>query len=175
MTQANPPVIVRVNAGKATFMGVLYGLMILLFGLPFMLMALVGAPFGSWMGMAVMIVAVFGLLATLNLGLALRKPVALRMDETGISGWYSAPATWAEIAQISVLDGSKGAKLLAFALHDPIAFRDRQSPWQRLTSAMNGRSNGHHIVISEMLLDGMRAADLLPLAHTRHAAACPKP
>ena len=120
---------------------------------------------------ALVVVISFGLASAVYIGLSLAKPVALRMDADGISGWYTRPATWLEISHISVLDGAKGNKRLAFALHDPVAFRDRQTGWQRLTSAFHGKANRHHIVISQNLLQDVTADDLLPEALKRHAAA----
>ena len=104
-------------------------------------------------------------------GVALRAPMALRMDQNGISGYYAEPAEWREIKDIGVITGQKGHRFLGFALHDPIAFRDRQTAWRRLTSWSNGRSTGHHIVIPELILKDRSVDDLAAEANALHKGA----
>ncbi|MFC6636553.1 hypothetical protein [Sulfitobacter sediminilitoris] len=62
------------------------------------------------------------------LALARRRPVALRMDEKGISGYYVDPATWDEIKDVRAFIAGKGHRFLGFELKDPATFRDRQTP-----------------------------------------------
>lgn len=104
-------------------------------------------------------------------GVALRAPMALRMDQNGISGYYAEPAEWAEIKDIGVITGQKGHRFLGFALHDPIAFRDRQTAWRRLTSWSSGRSSGYHIVIPELILKDRSVDDLAAEANALRKAA----
>lgn len=103
----------------------------------------------------------FGWPALHCFGLALRKPVALRMDAKGISGYYITPALWDEIAEIGTYSQTAGAlrhsgetvRFLGFRLHDPVGFRDQQTAWERLRSWSSGRGVGYHLVIPGTALD----------------------
>lgn len=104
------------------------------------------------------------------IGVALKSPIALRMDARGISGFYADPTTWAEIARIESFANDKGHMFLGFTLHDHIAFRDRQTPWRRWKSHAYGRGTGHHIIVPEALLQDATAKDLAHSARALHAA-----
>lgn len=113
----------------------------------------------------------FGVLAVRLLGIAFSRPIALRMDQNGISGYYADPATWREIDQIDLVTDSKGNVSLGFALNDPVGFRDRQTPWRRFLYWSNGRSHGHHVVIPHLALKNGQAEQLVDHAR-RLKAAC---
>ena len=126
-------------------------------------------------------VILFGLLAAgfflwfaaFFFGLAHRAPVALRMDAQGISGYYADAATWDEIKEIKVVTGHKRHKLLGFELHDPVAFRDRQTSWRRFQSWSTGRSGKVHLTVPELVLADADVEDLAQKAQQFHAAAQP--
>ncbi len=113
----------------------------------------------------------FGLPSFWFLGIAIKRPIALRMDENGISGFYADPATWDEIEQINVARDHKGRPMVGFALHDPIGFRDRQTPWRRYKYWANGRAFGHHVILPHMTLKNGEAAKLVVVARDLKAAA----
>lgn len=164
------PVVVQIKPGTSIALGFVF--------LPF---ALFGVIYGGltliWFGPSIHMVlglpctAVFGALSAYFFGIALRKPVALRMDQNGISGFYAEPTSWAEIRAIGVFTTDKEKTFLGITLHDPIAFRDRQTPLRRLKSWSSGRSSGYHILIPEMILQDATARDLALRAKALHAAA----
>lgn len=96
--------------------------------------------------------AMFGWFALYFFGLARKNPIALRMDKQGISGFYADPASWAEIKSAFAYVGHKHHRFLGFELHDPVAFRDRQSPWRRYLSWGNGRHHNAHLVVPQIVL-----------------------
>ena len=127
-----------------------------------------GLPFQSKLSIATTLL--FAPAAMFLIGMAIHNPLALRMDKDGISGFYTSPAKWSEIESIKLINGTRNTKSLGFALEDPIGFRDRQTPFQRFTSWMNGRSTGYHISIPETVLKNTNVAELLDQAKRFHAA-----
>lgn len=154
------PVILRIKRRRAIILGLSFGF----FGLFFLLLALIPLAFGTFIGgfiaMALFLGLPFTAGAVFFFGVAYQRPVALRMDAGGISGFYADTASWDEIASVGVTTGPKGHKFLGFALHDPIGFRDRQSPWRRFKSWDNGRASGYHLIVPEILLQDGNADDL---------------
>ncbi len=120
----------------------------------------------------------FGWLALFCGGVALSSPVALRMDQHGISGFYTEPVSWHEISgigiavtEVNVHRNFRNQRHLGFALHDPVGFRDRQSAWRRLTSWLSGRTSGYHITVPELVIKGIALEELLEQARAMHAQA----
>lgn len=164
------PVIVRIRRGKAALRGVLCGA-IALAGLALcLLLAHVDTPDFWLIFISLSATSMFAGFALFFGGIALRNPVALRMDAQGISGFYCDPATWDEITDIGLVIGHKNHRFLGFTLHDPIGFRDRQSAWRRLASWASGRNSGHHIIVPELLLHDTSVNDLVAKAQDLHAA-----
>ncbi len=165
------PVIVHIRRGKSLRLGLAL-LPIVLFCLMFFALVVSGTTGSSWVAAVSLACGVLvGALATFHIGIALRQPVALRMDFHGISGFYVTPATWDEIAKIGTFGDHNNSRFLGFALHDPIAFRDRQTPWHRFKSWSTGRSYGYHIVIPELILRNAKVDDLRTQALMFHSAA----
>ena len=113
-------------------------------------------------------VLLFGTAALYLLGMAIKNPIALRMDHHGISGFYTAPARWSDIKKVAVTTGSKNEKYLSLALKDPIAFRNHQTPFQRFTSWQNGAATGYHITIPQSVLLDVTVETLAEHAHAFH-------
>lgn len=131
----------------------------------------VSGDFGTAFWITIGALAFLALPSIWFLGVALKRPVALRIDENGVSGFYADPATWHEIDQINVIPNNKGKLVLAFALNDPVGFRDRQSPWRRFTYWSNGRAYNHQIIVPHMTLKKGEAAQLVVKArHLKDAA-----
>lgn len=164
MTQARAtdrPVRVRIRRGKLLALGLGNAFFcIVLFEVGFL-----NASFSDgWSFMSKLcagLILVLVPVAVFLIGLAVRNPVALRMDRDGISGFFTAPARWSEIDRIDLRPGPKETMYLGFRLKDPISFRDRQTPMQRLISWMNGKTEGFHILISDSVLAQANMRDLL--------------
>lgn len=127
--------------------------------------------FGTAFWLTVTGLVFFGLPGLWFLGVAIKRPVALRMDKNGISGFYADPATWDEIDQINVVRSHKGHLMLGFALTDPIGFRDKQTPWGRYRYWANGRSFGHQVILPHLTLKNGQAEQLVVAARALKAAA----
>jgi hypothetical protein len=164
------PVIVRIRRGKAALHGGIFATIALASLAICLLLASVGTPDLWLLFTGLCVTSGFAGFALLFLGIALRNPVALRMDPQGISGFYCDPATWDEITDIGLVIGQKHHRFLGFTLRDPIGFRDRQSPWRRFASWSSGRASGHHIIVPELLLHDTRVDDLVAKARDLHAA-----
>ena len=156
------PVLVRINRRRCLLLGGVQGAVALL------LVALLAFPLAvgifDWLiaaGLAT--AAVFGWFALYFFGLAARNPVALRMDDHGISGFYTEPATWGDISSVAVVSDSRNSRYLGFVLADPEAFRARQGPWRRFKFWSSYKGAGAHILIPEMVLAD---ADMEGLAAT---------
>ncbi len=119
---------------------------------------------GSAFWTAILCLMIFGALAVWMLGIAIKRPVALRMDRHGISGFYADPATWDEIEKINVVADNKGNLCLGFALCDPVGFRDRQTPWRRFSYWSNNRGYGHHVMVPPVALSKGQAENLVTQA-----------
>ncbi len=76
---------------------------------------------------------VCGGLAVFGLGLAIRRPVGLRIDGQGLSGYCTPSLSWDEIDGVEARSFHKGHGV-AVKLSDPGAFWARQSAWFRLRS-----------------------------------------
>lgn len=164
------PVIIRINRAKAVLLASLL-IPIALLGAAFFIFAVtVVANFRGLTWAAFALAAISGAGAVFYFGLAARHPVALRMDVHGISGYYIAPVTWNEIAATGVFHDSKGNAFLGFALHDPIAFRERQTAWGRFKSWSMGRSAGFHLGVPAVVLKDANLTDLVQQADTLRAA-----
>lgn len=149
------PVIVELRTGKALFLGILASICTLVlagFYIPLTVAEALDGQIVFFGGCVVLAVAAF---AAYYLGLAIRKPVALRMDSHGISGFYAEPAVWPEIMEVAALDGHKGARYLCFAFLNPDTIRNRQSAWSKFSNWSRGPFGyRYQIVISqELLLD----------------------
>ena len=135
------------------------------------LLVLFMLAFPLWLGIfdwliaaGLLTVALLGLFAIHFFGLARQNPVALRMDANGLSGYYADPAAWDEIKSVFAFTGHKSHRFLGVALRDPVAFRDRQSPWRRYLSWANGRQQGAHLVVPQLVIADTTVDDLADAA-----------
>ena len=165
------PTIVHINPRRARFLGLLCGALTLLMGLPLVAVFLSIGHFELPIVLGLILVVIFAALAVFSLGLARRRPVALRMDERGISGYYVEPALWRDIADIGLWSQPKAGRFIGFSLKDPKLFFDQQSPWRRFVTWANGRNAGYHLIIAESILKDADVAELVRIAQTFHAAA----
>ena len=172
-------VIVQLRTGKAfTFgsMTVFCILTLLGFGI---LVAAAGRLDGQTIFIGGSILLLLAICAAYYFGLAIRKPVALRMDANGISGYYAEPAVWSEIMEIATFETSKGARYLGFAFLNPETIRNRQSAWRKFSNwarnpFQNKSRNAHYhyqIVISQELLLERDVESLATIARAFHRAA----
>ena len=165
------PVIVQIRPGKALFLGVLSGFVGLMFFGLFMFLWIFGTTeqgmvfLGGLTGLAILGYAVH------HLGIAIRKPVALRMDAHGISGYFAEPSVWPEIMEIETFSGSKGARYLGFAFLNPDIIRDRQSFARRLYNWSHRFTYNYQIVVPETLLRDADVDTLAAAARAFHRAA----
>lgn len=157
------PVLVHLNGKRCVMFAAVYGTFAAVMGgliaLPIMVGIFDGLVAG---GLAVFLF--FAWFAFTFLALARSRPVALRMDEKGISGYYVDPATWDEIKDVRAFIAGKGHRFLGFELKDPATFRDRQTPWRRYRSWSLGRQNGVHQVVPEMVLAAVTVEELAKTA-----------
>ncbi|MEW9921195.1 hypothetical protein AB2B41_16410 [Marimonas sp. MJW-29] len=166
------PVLVRINRRRCVLLETL------LAAIAVFVLCLVAFPLSigifDWLIAAGLLTAAFfGWFALYFFALARRNAVALRMDDKGISGYYVDPVSWADIAEVRAFQDSRRNGFLGFALKDPVAFRDRQTPWRRLRSWSLGRQNGVHQVVPEMVLADVTVVELAETA--RHFLATHRP
>lgn len=163
-----PPLLVRINRKRAMGLGVFlagFGALVVLMALALLWQV----PDEPWLALVALASGgLFAVIGLFNLGLAMRDPVALRLDATGVSGYYPDPATWDEIKDVKYIKGQKGQAFVGFELHDPVTFRDRQTPWRRYLSWTNGRHKGAHLIVPQALLSGTTAKELAKEARRFH-------
>lgn len=176
MTQAKlAPVLVHLRRGKLALTGVGTAAFCALF---FLMTAAdlshgTGLTFvGKLLGGTALLLLPLGIF---TLGLAWTAPVALRMDVHGISGFYTAPATWDEIEDMGVQPMPKGASALGFRLKDPVGFRDRQTAFQRFIFWLNGATGRYHLSIGSAFVKDTDPDRLLAQALTLQAASSETP
>lgn len=141
------------------------------FALMLALTVVMSARLSSLMLTCAFLLATFGGLGVYYIGVSRRKPVALRMDDHGLSGYYTQPLLWQDVAKMGPVKLANGDVMMGIRLADPIAHRALQSPWHRLLSTLNGRKGGYHIKIPPTILKGADMRDLLAEATARHAKA----
>lgn len=165
------PVVVRVSRGKLLALGLGTALFCALLGWIAVadILRTGEAVFAS--KLFISFALILAVCAVFVLGIAWRAPVALRMDAQGISGYYAAPATWAQIENIGVFTGHKGHQFLGFTLIGPIAFRTKQNPTRRVGRWASKSTGGYHITVPQSVLRGTNVDQLLTQARDFHAAA----
>lgn len=167
-----PPVILRIRRRKSALLGLALLPLVFIAGGFAALLITLDRPNLWLIGISTLTAFAFAAMAVFFLGIAWRNPAALRMDAKGISGFYVSPATWEEIESVGTftdthqtLNGNAvSARFLGFRLHDPIAFRARQTAWGRFKSWSSGRSSGYHLIVPESLMAGANAQDLAQAA-----------
>lgn len=163
------PVIVHIRTRKSFWMGVLFSVFGLQWSLLFGAFMWLSSEISFGLFLAFAPGPLSGLMGLWFLGIALKSPVALRMDAHGISGFYADPATWDEITTIGTFTDANRNRFVGFAVQDPIALRDRQTAWGRLKSHASGRHYGYHIAVPERLLKGSDVEALATQAKALHA------
>ncbi|MGJ5620372.1 hypothetical protein ACEWL3_013945 [Sulfitobacter sp. MF3-043] len=138
------------------------------------------APVSGWVsGIALIITAPAAFWFT---GMTLARPVGLRMDENGVSGYFVAPLTWAEIDAVGVHetvryegDGDEGVRLarvgnfyLALKLYDRAAWWDRNSPLQRFVMLTRGAPKKWDVIVPLAILDTPEPIEIIHLAADLH-------
>ncbi len=167
------PVVVELRTGKAMFLGILASFC----GTVLLLLGLFGAASGELDGDGIFLGRLVVLMtlsfAAFYLGLAIRKPVALRMDAHGISGYFAESSIWPEIMTIESWESAKGRRYLGFAFLNPDTIHSRQSRWRRFCNWSRNRDFGDRfqIVIPEALLMDGGVEYLAAQARAFHRAA----
>lgn len=156
-------VIVRMNRRRCVLLGIAHAVLALVF-LGLVALPLANGLFDGLVAAGLLTAGVFGWFALHFLALAARNPVALRLDDKGISGFYADPATWDDIKSVFAFEGSKRRRFLGVELLDPVAFRDRQTAFRRFLSSLHGATQGAHLVVPEQVLDGATADALAKTA-----------
>ncbi len=165
------PVLIRIRRGKSLWMAALIGIFGLLWCLMCLGVLLLDVSISLGLLLTTAIGVAFTLMGLWHLGIALKHPVALRMDAHGISGFYIEPATWAEVKTAFTFSTHNNHRALGFELRDPIGFRDRQSPWRRYRSWASGRAYKAHLVVPQILLADADVTDLATQAKALHSKA----
>jgi len=154
-------VVVEIRTGKAVFLGLLSGFCAAWFLQSSVTLFLADGAERQPLILSLFVFCFTAAAAAHYLGVAVRKPVALRMDVHGISGYYAEPATWPEIMSIDAFKGTKGRKYLGFAFLNPDTIRKRQSALSKLLNWSKNPSYTYQIVVPEEIL---RDADVEGLA-----------
>lgn len=117
--------------------------------LPFVLTATHGLLHPSLWGEALFLILVglviFCGMAVYSLGMAVHRPVGVRLDADGISGFFAPSLRWDEIARIEPYRVHRGS-CIGIVLHDPEGYRDTLSGWGKLRAVMTKRP--FHVVIN---------------------------
>lgn len=163
-------VVTHVKPGKAALSGGLFGFCAAIMIFAATLPVWFGAPFHFLVLFGLGVGLIFAACAAYFIGIALKRPVALRMDANGISGFYADPATWDEISGVDVFEGHKSRLYLRFTLGDPGTSRPRQSQLRRLT-AFNLGQRKRHILVPETVLAHGEVKALARQAKALHSAA----
>ena len=171
------PIIIKTNSKKAAWWG---GFCCLGFcGAIYWLFQILRGDFAIE-GMVLLAAIFFAILfagSAVNLiGIAVRRPTALRMDEVGISGYYVKPLEWSQIAEISIHkdypnNGFVYLLRIGIKLADPDAFMKGQTLWQRLNMRHLARKSGFHITIRPILEQEVSFAGIVRQANILQAAA----
>lgn len=111
------------------------GAFCLCLSLPFALLLLWRFPFADGFdgfdALCLFLTAFFGLGAFYTLGMAWHRPVGLRIDADGVSGYYAPTLRWDEISQI-MQSLSGGGRDIMVELRDRKAFKARQPRWAQV-------------------------------------------
>ncbi len=144
-----------------------------LMALPFAMIVIWRFPLVSQFATADLIVLAglfgFGGCAVYAFGLALQKPVALRMDRHGISGYFAPTLSWSDIKWVPKTLGG-GGKVIWLDLHDPRRFWADQSLRARVLSALNFQAGMVAVPVQMIKAPGAEVLETLLRMHKRHAA-----
>jgi len=100
----------------------------------------------------VVLMASFGTAAIEYLGIAARGPIAVEMDEHGVTFYRMPKVAWQEVAAVTALKGRKRHRYVGITLHDPRKFQDRL-PWPaQLKSKIWQWRYGQDLVVEGFLL-----------------------
>lgn len=138
-----------------------------LFALPFLLVMIWRLPFdgGFYFADALFLVALlgFGWSCVFCVGLALAKPIGLRVDQHGLSGYYVPTLDWSDINGIIE---SRDRKTLHVDVRKPYSIVDRFSGWERVRFTMN--MSGGAVGVNVSMIDG-DYDDIIAGLRERHA------
>lgn len=102
--------------------------------------------------------------------LAIFRPIALRMDADGISGYYIPPMRWHEIGEIAPYKERAGLSLF-YTMHVGIKVANTKRlftalSWGKYNRALRlQKSTGFHILIPQLMLKDMNARSVVTAAH----------
>jgi len=151
-------------------MGIVFFLTGLLFAPPALLVIRAEGP--SWgLGMVALLGSTMLAYGVWWLCVAVMRPVAVRMDADGISGFFLVSLKWSEIARMGVFKGDKGLRMLGIAVRDPVALHAAQTPWHRLLSHFRRKNAGYELVLVERGMHGADVDAMLASAQDLAAAA----
>jgi len=107
-------------------------------------------------------------LSALNFAIARGRPVALRLDADGLSGYYIPTLNWTEVLRVGPTGSGLG--MLGIELFDRDAVRRRQrSPMMRFNLRLNLGGNWHLVVPGDVLDADLE--EVTAIARQFHAAA----
>ena len=122
------------------FGGIFFGVFAVVFMAPFVFLIVVYHTVFDWVSLlAVATLVGSAVFAIYALGLAISKPVGLRIDPDGISGYFAPSLRWDEIERVEPFYVHKGSAI-GIMLKDPEAWRAKQTGWGRLRSALFHKS-----------------------------------
>ena len=117
---------------------------------PFVLLML-RPPFDAMTSLLLLGFAGLVALSVYGLGLALARPVALRVDSDGISGYFAPNLRWEQIERIEARRVYKGA-LVGIFLKDPEGYLHSLGTWGRLRYAL--RKRPYHTTVNASHMRG---------------------
>lgn len=155
--------------GLRTVLLWVFGLILAILTAPFVLLVLWRVPYSGGFqfadGLMIFSALFFGAGAVFAIGLALKKPVGLRLDAHGLSGYYAPTLEWSDIRQVPQRLSS-GGKIILLDLKDPKAYWARQSRAARVMQALNLQAG---MVAVTVHMIKAKPDDILNLIHRYHA------
>lgn len=151
--------IIKSNQTIAVLVGVL---LMTLSGFMFMRVAL-GLPSGLNLLIEPLGAVLLGGFAAYLFGIAIWRPIALRMDEDGISGYFAPPVAWDEVGDVEVFkEYSERGDLfpityLGIKLRKSSAVYRRQSHRAGERMLRKARKTGYHFLIPQLLMKDCNA------------------
>lgn len=156
------PIIVKASQTKA----LLCAVVCLLFAGAALIRVGLGLPTGFGWALEPFCALFFGVSGIYLLGVAKFRPIALRMDQDGISGYYVPPLKWSEISEIDTykeyVDGGP-----IYTKHVGIRASRTTALFQGLSRRAYDKAirlenrTGFHILIPQMILKDFDAGDVV--------------
>lgn len=109
----------------------------------------------------------FGGLAIYAIGLAWRKPVGLRLDAHGVSGYFAPSLQWEDIRAIPARSIKQRVLI---DLKDPQSFWATQPLWTRINNALSFQANMVQINTGPIRAESGDIIDALREMHARYGS-----